>query len=309
MENISIALCIDHNFIQHCAATINSIMFSYKGGADVVFYIVHNDLSETEQADLNILIKKDKFKIVFVRIDDTVLKDMPLGENTISSSITLSTYFRILLSYIIPNEVKRIIYLDSDIYVNDSIDKLWNINMKDFAIAGVPEPYQDKKRQRLDLPDNCYYVNAGVSVMNLEKLRAIDYPKKALEYAHKNKDKIIYHDQDIQNAVLYDSTTYLPQRWNMIDIYLYKNLPIMEKDFVDEILKYRNNPSLIHFAGYIKPWHKECKNPYRALYWQALKGTKWENERKESREKNFIKRIKLMARQILSGNPYFKNGL
>lgn len=306
MESINIALSIDHNFVQHCASTINSIMISYKRNICVIFYIIHTDLTESDKTDLNQLIKSDKFKLIFIQIDDAAIRNMPIGGNTISSSITLSTYYRILLPYILPDEVEKIIYLDSDIYVNDSIDKLWNFDINNFAIAGVPEPNQDKKRERLGLPDRCYYVNAGVSIMNINMLREIDYPKKAIEYAYKNKNKIIYHDQDIQNAILYNLTTYIPHRWNMVDVYLYKKLPLMDKSHIDEILAYRDNPSIIHFAGYIKPWHIECRNPYKNLYWQALKGTKWEHAKKTSKETSITKRIKLVIKQIVFGNPYFK---
>lgn len=306
MKTINITFNIDHNYVQHCAATICSIIKSYSGSESITFYIIHNDLTKQDINDLTGIIPSPLFRLEFISLDVEMLKDMPLGGNTISTSITLSTYFRLMLAAILPKEVKRVIYMDTDVYVNDSIDKLWNFDIRNNAIAGVPEPNQSAKQKRLGIPEDYFYVNAGISIMNIDLLRSIDFPQKAIEYAKVNKEKIVYHDQDIQNAILYDKTAYIPQRWNMIDPFFFKRLPNLDDKSIDEILKYRNNPSIIHYAGYIKPWHKECQNPYRNLYWQALKGTKWENAPKTSREKDMLKRLKLKIRMILNGNPYFK---
>lgn len=306
MKSINITFNIDRNFVQHCAATIRSIIKSYTENENITFYIIHNDLTKQDMNDLTDLIFPPLFRIEFISIDVKMLKDMPLGGNTISTSITLSSYFRLMLAAILPEEVKRVIYMDTDVYVNDSIDKLWNLDVQDNAIGGVPVSKQKERLKRLAIPEGYFYVNAGISIMNLDLLRSIDFPQKAIEYAKANKEKIVYHDQDIQNAILYDKTAYIPQRWNMIDPFLFKRLPNLDDKSIDEILKYRNNPSIIHYAGYIKPWHKECQNPYRHLYWQALKGTKWENTPKISREKDMLKRLKLRIKMILNGNPYFK---
>lgn len=71
-------------------------------------YIIHTDLTESDKTDLNQLIKSDKFKLIFIQIDDAAIRNMPIGGNTISSSITLSTYYRILLPYILPDEVEKL---------------------------------------------------------------------------------------------------------------------------------------------------------------------------------------------------------
>lgn len=304
MKSINITFNIDRNYVQHCAATICSIIKSYLGSESITFYVIHNDLTQQDIDDLTGIIPSSLFRLEFISIDVEMLKDMPLGGNTISTSITLSTYFRLMLAAILPKEVKRVIYMDTDVYVNNSIDKLWNFDIQDNAIAGVPEPNQGVKQKRLAIPEGYFYVNAGISIMNLDLLRSIDFPQKAIEYAKANREKIVYHDQDIQNAILYDKTAYIPQRWNMIDPFFFKRLPNLDDKSIDEILKYRNNPSIIHYAGYIKPWHKECQHPYRHLYWQALKGTQWEDAPKISREKDMLKRLKLRIRMILNGNPY-----
>lgn len=307
-DTIYVALCIDRNFVQHCAATISSISRSYQGNKDVIIYIVHNDLTSLHEQQLKDIVCNHHLSIEFIKFNDEHFKrTMPIGGGTISDAISLSTYYRIAFAQIMPPKVHRLIYLDADVYVNKSIDELWETDMTGYAIAGVPEPEtsQNEKRLRLSIPEPYLYVNSGVSVMNLDEMRRMDYTNKAIEYARINHNLIVYHDQDIANALLYDKTTYLSYQWNMVDCYLYKKPPLSGKA-LNEVITYRNIPSIIHFAGYLKPWHKECQNPYRNLYWKALQNTPWENSPKQFREKTWFKELKLIIKLILKRPTYFK---
>lgn len=309
MEIINIVFSIDHNYVRHCASTILSIIKHYEGELPVRIIITHddNDFSIEDEKDMRAIVTDKRFCIDFLSIDKAPFKDMPIGGNTISTAITISAYYRVAYAKILPEHIHKIIYLDSDIYVNTSIDKLWATDMEGYAIAGVPEPARtnEEKCLRLNIPSHYKYVNSGVSIMNLDVMRAIDYPTLALQYAKDNHDRILYHDQDIANALLYDKTRYLPLRWNMVDTFLYKNPPL-EDEALDEALDFQEHPYIIHYAGFIKPWHKECQNPHRNLYWEALEGTKWRDFQKTFRQPTFFKEVKLLIRLLLKGNPYFR---
>ena len=42
-------------------------------------------------------------------------------------------------------------------------------------------------------------------------------------------------------------------------------------------------PIVIHYSGPIKPWHKECKNPYKSLYYNYLRNTFWKNYKSQNK--------------------------
>lgn len=107
MEKINIALNIDRNFVQHCASAINSIILSYNAENKIHFYIIHNDLTEQDKNDLKTLIPKTKFKLDFIKTDLDMFSDMPIGGHTISSNITQSTYFRLALARLLPDNISR----------------------------------------------------------------------------------------------------------------------------------------------------------------------------------------------------------
>lgn len=304
---ISVVLSIDHNFIQHCAAAVNSIMNSYDGSSSLNFYIVSNDLNSKEKMALSSL-SKEQMKLLFLDIDPQLTKDMPIGEGTISNEISVTTYFRLFLPYLLPNNVHKVLYIDADTITMSSIDELWNTDISGSAIAAVPdkESLQSFQKNRLKLPNNAFYFNAGVMLINLDYLRSIDFTQRSLSYIAEHREKILYHDQDVMNALLYDSIISLPYRWNMMDCYLFRK-PLCNEVSYNDVIKWQKSPGIVHFAGFYKPWHKECLNPYRYMYRISLINTQWENFKKTFKEKSVLNLLKYYIKIIVKGNPYYNS--
>lgn len=307
MEYINIVFNIDRNYIQHCAATLNSIIKTYTGNQIIRFYVVQNDLSDIDKFNLKRLVTNTTHELFFLSINNSLLNDMPIGDNTISSNITISTYFRLFLTDLLPNDINKVLYLDSDIIVNSNIEELYLINIDNYAIAGVPDKETNQKcnKERLSIPSKYFYINAGVLLMNIKYLRDIKFTKKISSFVNDNYDKILYHDQDILNALLYNKIFYIPYKWNMMDCYLYKK-PICNSQYYPEVISSQNNPGIIHFAGYYKPWNIECKNPYRHLYKTALYGTCWHKYKKRFKSNSLVAIIKYYTKLAIKGNIYFK---
>ena len=62
-------------------------------------------------------------------------------------------------------EYSRILSLDIDVVINDNVSDLWDYDLTDYYLAGVPE------RQRQKSSADPLYINFGVVMMNLDKLR------------------------------------------------------------------------------------------------------------------------------------------
>lgn len=307
MERINIAFNIDSNFVQHCAAVISSVLRHHKkAGKPLGFYIVYDNLSEKEMVQMETLMFGTLHQIYFVPIDVNQFNQFPIGENTISAAISVSTYFRLFLSTLLPPNVHRVIYLDADIIVNDDIEDLWNIDLCGCAIGGIPDKYSNQQLNKLrcHIPQQYNYINAGVQLINLDVLRSLDFTQKVIDYIKNYKERIFYHDQDVLNSLLYDKIKYLPYKWNMMDCYLYKQ-PICNPNHVEEVKVSQLNPGIIHFAGFLKPWNSECITPYRNLYAIALLDTPWKNWKK-THKYGILQYLKFKLKLYLKGNPFFK---
>lgn len=93
------------------------------------------------------------------------------------------TMTRCYFSDLLPNE-NKIIYLDLDVMIEKDIFEFWNIDLQGKEVAGVvdtkfysihPVPY---------IKDISNYVNAGVLLMDLKRMRENGTDKKMIELLH-----------------------------------------------------------------------------------------------------------------------------
>lgn len=126
-------------------------------------------------------------------------------------------YFRILIQQIIPSEIKKIIYLDPDMIVNKSLEKLYHSHQPKI-ISGVRdhccEKYAKKyiKKITWDILEN--YINAGFLIINMKKWREKNIEEKMISKIKKFWKDLKLLDQDLINIVLRDEMNILPQEWN-----------------------------------------------------------------------------------------------
>ncbi len=99
-----------------------------------------------------------------------------------------------LLADLVPNMPSKLLYLDIDMMIGDDITKLYNIDVSDYEYAAVKEKYGSWFIR----PD---YINAGMLLLNMEKIQETGLLKKA-RYLIKTK-KMLFADQD----AIFRSTT------------------------------------------------------------------------------------------------------
>ena len=139
-----------------------------------------------------------------IKIDVTDLYEKEFGkcknENAYCTPYTLLR----LLADLVPEIPDKILYLDIDMMAGDDISKLYNIDISDYEYAAVKEKYGSV----LLYPD---YINAGMLLLNIKKIKETRLLEKARELI-KNK-KMLFADQD----AIYKATTkklLLPRIYN-----------------------------------------------------------------------------------------------
>lgn len=99
-----------------------------------------------------------------------------------------------LLADLVPNMPSKLLYLDIDMMIGDDITKLYNIDISDYEYAAVKEKYGSWFIR----PD---YINAGMLLLNMERIQETGLLKKA-RHLIKTK-KMLFADQD----AIFRSTT------------------------------------------------------------------------------------------------------
>lgn len=268
-----IAFCLDNNYIPFCATTIASI-FANNQVEKITFHLFVDGITDANRGMMQEWINGIEGKgIRFYDLSEADFKDFPVG----NAYINLTTYFRLVIQDKLP-DIDKVLYLDCDTIVNGSLSELWNTDMEGFAVAGVRDRVNDSIRlyNRLRYPMVVGYVNAGVLLINLKKWRECQVFDKAKELAKAMPEALKNHDQDIINILFHDNKLMLPFRYNLLEYYLYvEEWLYLDRKYYPEIIEACKNPTIIHFCMPQKPWHYECINPFKELYYKYRKMTPW----------------------------------
>jgi len=272
METMHLAFCCDDDYAQHLGAALCSALSHLSKSTLADVFVICSKFSSDNKKKIQAVGKKHGTDVRFIE----VVEEHFTGLKT-THYVSHATYFRIALPDLLPKEIEKVLYLDSDLIVLDDLAKLWNIDIKKTYLAAVPEGDQKNPyiyRDKIDMPPEALYFNAGVLIINLEKWRLENMSKKLFDYIRDNPHKISWWDQDALNAFFYDSFIPLSRRWNFVPAYMDEsNTYCLNFD--------KNDIGIVHFLGgnIRKPWHPASTHPLKSEYYKHLKKTPWKHFR------------------------------
>ena len=255
---INIVFITDENYLPQFCIALTSLLKNNQDVVDKIFLI--HDLTN-EKKILKVL---EYFKKVYaVTILPLKMHNSSEFENfTTTYHATKAVYYRLALADILPNDIQRVLYLDSDLIVTGNLSKLADLYFSEQCIAyGVDHVHQPpefvvEQGQRFGMVFKKYY-NTGVLYLNLELMRKFGSTEKLLAIATKHNERLVYWDQDVLNI-------YFLNRWANLE-FSYNAFDLTEK------LNYL--PKIVHYSGHQKPWKFPCTHPYKDLYWEYVKDT------------------------------------
>lgn len=180
-------------------------------------------------------------------------------------------YYRIFAAEYLPESVDRVLYLDSDIIVKGDISGLYDIPFEDnffVATTNVHSPFLKWfLRVKNGADRGTVYVNTGVLLMNLEKLRREQSREEVLGYIARRKFFLTLPDQDvistlyghkikIEDGYVYNLNERKIRGWNR----RHRGDGKIGKDWVDKRAK------IIHYIGRNKPWKEKYRGILKPYY-------------------------------------------
>ena len=126
-----------------------------------------------------------------------------------------------------------------------------------FAAASHTGPFLRKFNEiRLDMDEESPYINSGVMLMNLKRLREEQNYNDVFEFIEKRKNFLMLPDQDIISSLYGSKILALDTfRYNMTENLYMAHAPFEKGLNLDWV---RKNSVIIHYCGRNKPW----KNNY-----------------------------------------------
>lgn len=272
---IHLATATDRPYLPWCAtAVLSSIRATTES---CLFHIIHaDDVGADDRRELVRLAQGAGGDVEFIALPQADLAGLPAAVAAHGGAISCA---RFLLPRILA-DVDRLIYLDADTLTVDSLTPLWDIDMGNAPVAAVPNVVEPAMRTRISgigLRDPLRYLNSGVLVLDLRRMRELDSATALLDRATQRSPQLLWVDQDALNLVFEDEWLALEPRWNVQNSLLYWRSSaedVFEPAQVDAAIA---APAILHFEGpsLAKPWHYLSQHPYTAQYLGVLSETPW----------------------------------
>lgn len=216
-----IAICCTRNWYIHLVTELYAL-FKHNKVKKVYLFIEDDEIPYI----------KDK-RIEFINVNNLKEYVLPTSPNY-NTQYSKMSYLRCYFSKVLKED--KILYIDADALVIDDIQELWDIDLEDNVLIGVHEGGEwDKHLLTYGLNDT--YINSGVLIMDLKKIREERLDDSMLYLL--NNNKYWFPDQDVINLVCRNRIKYVSNMYNST-----------------ETTGFRDDAKIIHYIRGNKGWIK-----------------------------------------------------
>ncbi|MDR0963983.1 MAG: glycosyltransferase family 8 protein [Clostridium sp.] len=290
-RNVAICIVSSDEYSPFAGIVVHSIIANASEGNNYDIVILSDNMTVANHRRLRGL--AGERKNISIRIIN--IERLISGLNFYTwAHFTTKSYYRLLVPDLF-SEYEKVVYLDSDIVVNNDIAEMFAYDLDGFYmgaaydthIVGVcqQKPDHEQKaynRETLKMENPEEYFQAGVSLYNIAAIRR-DYAEGYL-IEQASKHNLRWLDQDLVNMLFHKKIKRLPAKWNV----MVANIPgdvreyFMDEDILREYIEARLDPYIIHYVGHAIPcftdtpdlydifWHYARQTPYYEVLLQLM---------------------------------------
>ncbi len=262
MYSMNILVSLDQNYLPQLRVLLTSLYLNHpKTHCNV--YLLHREIPEEKLEDLEQGLAAFGFSLFPILVDSALFRNAP-----VTKQYPQEMYYRLLAAQLLPETLDRVLYLDPDILIINSLAPLWQLDLKQYLFAaaahtGKTELANNINKVRLGTETN--YYNSGVLLMNLLKCREEVVPEDIFSYVDRHAAELVMPDQDILNALYGKRILELDDSlWNYdarnYSNYLMRSLGKADRAWV------MDNTAILHFCGKAKPWKPRYRQRFGLLY-------------------------------------------
>lgn len=252
-------------------------------------YIIEDNVSKENIEKFNILAQNYGRKINFISMP---LPELFYNDNRFTIAALGHTFCRMALGKLLPKEIDKVLCMDSDMLVLQSLDELWSTDIDNYYVAGVDSaPGIAMMKKTLKIEPGTLYCNGGLFLVNLKKVRndkkEEDYENYIRCLFNENKSLGAY-EEEVINKCCYPQILRLHPKFNLMTVNMVMDyesfieyrgaVNYYSKMDMEEALKF---PVIIHAINtfYIRKriWEKDSDSPYADKYIMYRQYTPWKD--------------------------------
>ena len=260
----AVVFATDVNYAPYAAVTIKSVIDTASPEKYYDLVILETALPESDRVRIKSLAKgHDNISLRFFDISEIVADKA--DDLFVNAHLSPATYYRLFTPSIF-QLYDKLLYLDVDLVAMSDVAGLFEVELGDDLIGAVRDYYGIKDllekpdspwSVQVGLDDNLYYFNAGVSLLNLDRMRRENFEETWLKYLLRVKRPRL-HDQDILNHCCQGRIRWLDPAWNCQawneEVFRPLDQDDVPAQLCEEFIRSGRPPKIIHYLSKIKPW-------------------------------------------------------
>ena len=261
-DRIQILTTLNENYLPRLQVLLTSIYVTQpEDKADI--WLIHSGLTDEALSSIRCQCRLFGFGFYPVMADSSAFTNAP-----VSTQYPREMYYRLLAAQLLPDSLHRVLYLDPDILVINSLRPLWETDLKGNLFAAAAHTGKTELANNINqlrLGTNHNYYNSGVLLIDLERARKEILAEELFSYVKEHAKELLLPDQDVLNAMYGRRILEIDDSiWNYdarnYNNYLLRSAGVCDMDWVME------NTAVLHFCGRAKPWQKGYIHRFGILY-------------------------------------------
>lgn len=272
---MAVLATLDRNYLPQLQVLLTSLAVNNPGEV-CTLYLLHSAIPEADLVPLRLQCRAYGYGLEPIRVEESLFRDAP-----VTRQYPREMYYRLLAPHLLPRAVDRVLYLDPDILVINSLRPLWQTDLQGHLLGaaahtGKAELASGVNQMRLGTGGD--YYNSGVLLMDLDAGRREIVPGALFAYVARHRRELLLPDQDLLNALYGQRILPLSDvRWNYdarnYSSYLLRSGGVCDLPWVLE------HTAILHFCGKEKPWHPHYWRRFGVLYRHYMQLTRNRQER------------------------------
>lgn len=308
------------SYSQYTGISMLSLFINNKNIKNITVYILDWGISNLNKERLISTAKQYNRKLIFIDANKEI-NSFVEKLNLKKFRGSLSPYGKIFPDIVLPNDIEKILYIDSDTIINGPLMDLYNIDIEDYvfaAVVGVNFYDNEFCKSELNITsEKKNYYNSGVILYNLYNWRKMNIKDIIIKACLNGIDYKIA-DQSILYYSIPDSyVKSIPPHYNywghiypkFCERFEMERGGIWSKKEIENAIKY---PIIIHYKGKIyHPWIKGCFSREKNKFLKYKDISYWKKEPLDSMkkelqlgEKSIKERLKLYKMIIIDRLPF-----
>lgn len=314
MNNRLNILCQSSDFYAPlCGVMLESLFYNNQDIETIKVYLISGGIDKKNLFKLDALSEKYHREIEIIDGVPIVQKIKDYGCAEYRGSY--ATYFKVFFPDYINEDIDRLLYLDCDIIIDDSLKELLNIDMQGksmaMALELIPKNYLNNI---IEFKGNHYY-NCGVMLFDCKAYIEHDVPAKIIYHVNNCRSKYATADQDLFNFVAGDDIFTLDLKYNFQhDCLSYGSVDMTKKiyDVEDYYSEEEFNNALkgavvYHYSeGAIssRPWWKNSNSMVVDKWDKYLAQSPWNDFEKSKEHIDLFHKFRRVLYKILPKNVF-----